>query len=217
MSQLLHYKILATTTLDFLKEHFSKSIIVDGRSTIGEYYEQQQLLVEKYYQKKATSLLKKKFESLSAPLLRRGDLEFARYISEKTGKDLDIVSDEKEEMHQHKIAELLKEHDKEKKPSSRKSKRYKEIPAIFAPDGRKHLHIVHWTSGQQSSTSVTIVFEKASTGIYCKIGLDQELTAVWKDNDSILITTKKDHLREAVKYRQVQSFDDIVTIEYAEV
>ncbi|MBO9633935.1 MAG: hypothetical protein J7578_12535 [Chitinophagaceae bacterium] len=215
MSQLLHYKILATATLDYLKAHFSKSIIVDGRSHIGEYYEQQQLLVEKYFQKKATGLLKKKFESLSGPLRKRGDQAFARYIAERTGQQLDVVS-EAQEAFQQRAAKFLAKPVNEQRRSAGTNNGYEESPAIIAPDGRKRLHIVRGRSGQQMTSSVTIVFEQSSTGIYCKLGLDEELTAVWKDNDSILITSKKDDLPETTKYRQVQSFDELVTIEYAE-
>lgn len=255
MSQLHYYRDLTKATLDYLTAHYSKSIIVDGRSYIGEYYAQQQLQADKYFQRKATSLLKKQFERLVDPLRKRGDQAFARFISERTNQEFDIFKELNERVRQivarNKISsldevsevstvlnihqrsgadpayeEMLKgllqqylatHHELQYKDQLKTADKNNDRQEIISPDGRKRLHISRWRSGKSSSTTVSIIFEHASTGIYGKTGIDPVLTAAWKDNGTILISTGNEGLNEDLKYRTVQSFDEIVNIEYVEL
>jgi hypothetical protein len=85
----------------------------------------------------------------------------------------------------------------------------------ISPDGKRRVTVTEWSDGKNSSTSVIIFFDKASGPIYGASGLYSDVNASWKDNNTIVIETKKSYFN-GLQHRKVQSFDDIIFVEYIE-
>jgi hypothetical protein len=86
---------------------------------------------------------------------------------------------------------------------------------LISPDGKKQLNIVRSNSTKcHIIMYVELTFKQATGTVYATSSLDNDLKAIWKDNQTIIITTKKGDTNVMSRYCTVQSFDEIVTIEY---
>lgn len=94
-----------------------------------------------------------------------------------------------------------------------KPKHFEELEAI-SPDGERKLRVVQWSDSKHASTYVEIMFPAASGPIFGMNGI-HEVKAFWKDNSTIVIEAPRDHSANT-QYKQVRSFDDVITIEYIE-
>lgn len=65
------------------------------------------------------------------------------------------------------------------------------------------------------ATQVIVNFNNSGAGVYSVQGINKEIKAYWKDNSTIVIETSKNH-KETQKVQQVQSFNNIVKVEYIE-
>ncbi len=95
-----------------------------------------------------------------------------------------------------------------------KPKHYKQREEI-APDGKHRLTINECTSGKHSSTTVSVCFTETMIQVYYVDGIHSNINALWKDNNTIVIETEKNHTTHA-KYKKVETYGDIITIEYIE-
>ncbi|MES2653225.1 MAG: hypothetical protein V4663_15905 [Bacteroidota bacterium] len=95
-----------------------------------------------------------------------------------------------------------------------KLKHYKE-QEILSPDGKCTLAVRQWSAGKDDSTTVSVHFPKAHGEIYRVNGICDDIRAFWKDNQTIVIETRKDY-NAYPKYKQLRSFNDVVNIEYIE-
>jgi hypothetical protein len=86
---------------------------------------------------------------------------------------------------------------------------------VLSPDGKRRFNITEWGDGKHPSTFVTVCFDKASGPVYGANGLYPDLNAFWRDNNTIVIQIKKNYV-SGLKHRKVQSFDDIIFVEYME-
>jgi hypothetical protein len=84
-----------------------------------------------------------------------------------------------------------------------------------SPDGKRKLRIVQWSDGKHASTCVDVMFPTASGTVYDISGIHPDVKALWKDNSTIVIETKKLYPANA-QHRQVRSFNDVINIEYIE-
>ena len=84
-----------------------------------------------------------------------------------------------------------------------------------SPDGNRRLRVVQWRDGRHASTHVTVEFPTASGAVYGTRGICPDVKAWWKDNATIVIETSKAYTADT-QYRQVGSFDDVISIEYIE-
>lgn len=85
----------------------------------------------------------------------------------------------------------------------------------FSPDGKRRITVTEWSDGKHPSTNVTIFFDKVSGAIYGANGLYPDVNAFWKDNNTIVVETKKSYVN-GLQHRKLQSFDDIILVEYIE-
>jgi hypothetical protein len=85
----LHRQILLAT-IDYLNEQEDGRIIYDQFDPVAEYYQQQKLQFEKYFKQGRLDRLQQRLRSLTEGRLRRIDVNFASYIKEKTGYDIDL-------------------------------------------------------------------------------------------------------------------------------
>ncbi len=104
-----------------------------------------------------------------------------------------------------------------KPKSSRKNKHLSnQLSEAYSPDHQRKLIVAKsGTDENNASTYVVIQFEHASGPIFGTRGINPNINAYWKDNSTIVIETKKDYI-VVTQCEQVQSFQDIVKIEYIE-
>jgi hypothetical protein len=70
--------------------------------------------------------------------------------------------------------------------------------------------------GKNAHTEVGITLKGGSGCIYCVKGENLLIKAYWKNNNTIVIETKKEYVAD-VRHNQVSSFEDVVKIEYIEI
>jgi hypothetical protein len=98
--------------------------------------------------------------------------------------------------------------------SGPKLKHFEEQQAI-SPDGKRRLRIVQWSDGKHASTYVTVEFPTASGAVYGLSGICPDVKAWWKDNSTVVIETNREYTAHS-QNKKVQSFDDVISIEYVE-
>lgn len=95
-----------------------------------------------------------------------------------------------------------------------------EDEVMIAPDGNRRLTLTHVISGAHASTGIDINFDRPDGGsggsIYSLDGIHRDVKAFWKDNQTIVIETKKDYVANT-KCTRVRSFADEINIEYVEI
>jgi hypothetical protein len=99
------------------------------------------------------------------------------------------------------------------------SKQYSEITS---PNGKSKIIVYNSGKGKNATTSVGVVIEFYSGTVFGRIGMNSDVKAYWKNDNTIVIETRKDfELRKDyiinTRYEQVQSYNDIIKIEYIEV
>ncbi|HTN21003.1 MAG TPA: hypothetical protein VL125_11025 [Pelobium sp.] len=70
--------------------------------------------------------------------------------------------------------------------------------------------------GKNAHTEVGITLNGGSGCIYCVKGENLLIKAYWKNNNTVVIETKKEYVAD-VRHNQVGSFEDVVKIEYIEI
>jgi hypothetical protein len=92
----------------------------------------------------------------------------------------------------------------------------RQIQFQYSPDKRCSVEI--YEAGLDSidcSTQVIVNFKNTGAGIYSVNGINRGIKAYWKDNSTIVIETFKKY-EATQKMPQIQSFSDIVKVEYIE-
>jgi ribosomal protein L31E len=116
--------------------------------------------------------------------------------------------------------QLYSNEKKSTKPHSSLVKYYhKEIADIASPNGKYSVSIAE--SGpdkEKAQTSITLNIEKAGgSSIYYAKGTDLNIKAYWKNNNHLIIETKKSYeaLHEG-RRRELRHYNDVVKIEFIE-
>lgn len=106
---------------------------------------------------------------------------------------------------------------KDKRTSSGKTNYFiKEVSESYSPDNKRKVTIIESGRNENhASTQVAIQFGQSGAGVYAANGVNLGIKAYWKNNNTILVETRKDYL-VLQKWEQVQSFQDIVIVEYIE-
>jgi hypothetical protein len=273
-SELLRHRDLLLATIDYLILQHADSFVVDNEDHTRHYYEQEKRKAEKNYKNSKLDILQKKLEFHWKTLQHNVDLNFANFIKDKTGYEIDLFADvrtrvdsilsrnsirnKKEErdistmLHYfinsgsstnivNELKALLSDyHNRIQKKRNKQTEvintlakdglliktisvstgskptHFKE-EKIVSPDGFRKLLIVQWSDGDQAATSVTLQFANGASGaIYSTKGIHPNITASWIDNSTVLIRTRNAYDIEP-RHKEVRSFDDSITIRYAEV
>ena len=106
---------------------------------------------------------------------------------------------------------------KNKRKSSTKNNYFtNQLSAIYSPDNKRKLTITESGDDNSAATQIFIEFENGGgAGVYATNGISLGIRTYWKDKNTIVIETKKDYLA-LQKWEQVQSFKEIVKVEYIE-
>lgn len=95
-----------------------------------------------------------------------------------------------------------------------KLKHYKEQEEL-SPDGKLTLSVTQRSAGDTNSTTVSVTFPKAHGEIYRVNDICADIKAFWKDNQTVVIETRKDYTAYP-QFNQLRSFDNVINIEYVE-
>lgn len=87
---------------------------------------------------------------------------------------------------------------------------------VKAPDGKRSIRIHESTRGDHSSTEVSIQFENIGCGLHSTEGINPSINAYWKDNQTIVIETKKE-FSSSIRHGKIESYGGVITIEYKEI
>jgi hypothetical protein len=91
--ELVRHRSILLATLDYLEKLFGGSFVCDQYDPLAEYYQQQKIQTEKYFRQLKLDRLQQQLVKLTRDLQNRVDLNFAGYIKENTGYDIDIFED----------------------------------------------------------------------------------------------------------------------------
>lgn len=87
------HKTLLLATLDYHIEHYTGGLVFDQGDPAAEYHLKQKQQTEKYFQQRRLDRLQKMLDRLLENIMNRADLHFASYIKEKTGYNLDVFEE----------------------------------------------------------------------------------------------------------------------------
>lgn len=144
----------------------------------------------------------------------------------ETGKDIKVWeslgSDEKTII-KRKIAlqKFLTKISAEKEKPKRRSKQRddyfsNQLLKISSPDDKRTLTLTEsGTDENNCSTQILIDFKGGGAGVYAAKGINLSIKTFWKDNQTIVVETKKTYL-VLQKWEQVQDYQDIIKVEYIE-
>ncbi|WP_018343453.1 hypothetical protein [Cytophaga aurantiaca] len=106
---------------------------------------------------------------------------------------------------------------KSKRQSSSKEKHFFNVLLESpSPDNKRTLILTEsGTEGIGEHTQVFIQFESSCSGVYAPNGINLGIKTYWKDNNTIVIETKKE-FRATEKWEQIQNYKDIIKVEYIE-
>lgn len=90
-----------------------------------------------------------------------------------------------------------------------------EIEEIVSPDGKRHIQLSRRSDGKHHLTSLSVQFKETSGVIYEASGIYPAIKAYWKDNQTIVVSTKKAY-QPNTQYRQLSHYNDSISIEYIE-
>ena len=90
------------------------------------------------------------------------------------------------------------------------------ISETYSPDKTKILTLKeHGWKGERGYTQVFINFSGTGSGVYSVDTTGADIKAYWMDDNQIVIETKKSY-KCSQKWKQIQSFGDIVKVSYIE-
>jgi len=264
---------LVDAAIEYELIYTAPEIVYDGFAPLKEHFLRQQKSAAAYFDAGNLPALKRLFQQLTAKLTYIADLQFVKFIEEKSGFEFKPfagledetnrilnngkIQNEEEKKSADLQLEIYKQTDpeskkisllheliidyyeaappKENKPTwSKEIKREKvgdhflvdvvsgtgpepliyESEMIWSPDDKRRLSITRQSiDGKSGYTLVGINFTRASINIYQVDELNSNIKANWKDNNTVRIQTQR-NINAVVQYKTVQSFDEVINIEY---
>jgi hypothetical protein len=93
---------------------------------------------------------------------------------------------------------------------------FNQLSESLSPDSKRLLSLAEsGTDENNCSPQVAITFENSGSGVYAVNGMNLGIKTYWKDNNTIVIETKKSFVAHQ-RWEQVQNFQDIVKVVYLE-
>lgn len=186
---------------------FTKDIVKAGDLSFSRY-----IKATTGYDFEVDNVLEKK---LDAVLKRRKIRNRDEYYSmlELRGEFRQFYPDEHEKMEE--LDKLLMAY--KDVPPEVPTHYYKEISMSFSPDGICKLTVLEsGSSKDRGYTQVKLDFGRHScSSVYVVHAIGLDIRAYWVNNNAIVIETKKDYVSNR-KQDQVQSFSDVIQVEYVE-
>lgn len=271
--ELQRLKAVVDAAIEYNLIYTAPEIVYDGFAPLVEHFMRQQNLAAEYFEAGNLPALKRLFKKLTTKLAYIADLQFVKFIEEKSGFEFNPfagleeetnhilkngkIQNEKERKSAELQLEIYKQIDpeskkisllhkliidyyevappKENKPTWSKVLKQEYIgnlektsyvfgtgpePLIYederikSPDGERVLSITqHSSDGKTGVTMIHVILTRTSLPIYQLNELNSNIQAYWEDNNTVVIQTSG-NLKAVVQYNTVQSFDDVIRIEY---
>jgi len=204
-SALDQHRAIFLATIDFFFQNGAGRVIVDGDDIVGKHYKKKQFKAETHYRNGNLELLQRVMRKTGGLSKLVQYNEYLTFIKERTGYDAAIVK------------QILAERPgKTKKVIINGSdSTHKKLAEVVAPDNKRKIAIHEFSRlHQPAMTSVDIHFGRSGAGVYLVEGVDLGIDVYWKDNNTIIIGTRKEYVAISKHAEQYQSLDDVVKVEY---
>jgi hypothetical protein len=199
------HRVVFLATLDFFLRSESGRVIVDGEDAAARHYEKLRMKAETHYQNGNLERLQQVMrETGGLPKLAQ-DKEYLAFIKERTGYDAETVQ------------QILPERVSYTKVVTVNGDTitHKKLAELVAPDNKCAIIVREIDRPHHPViTMVDIRFPKAGASVYMVEGANLDITIYWKDNNTVIIKTRKEYVAMSKPAKQYQSLDDVVKVEY---
>ncbi|HEY8897022.1 MAG TPA: hypothetical protein VIM79_19500 [Niastella sp.] len=200
------HRAIFLATIDFLLQNASRRVIVDNDDALARYYENMQLKGEKHYRAGNLKLLQRVMRELNVmPELAKDD-NYITFMKERTGYDEETIKQTIPAALPDKIKTVF---------VNPTDVTHKILAEKYSPDNKRKI-IVRETNilNHSVTTYIDIQFERSGTSVYIVEGDNLDINSYWKDNNTIIIETRKEYVAKSKHGEQYQSFDDVVKVQY---
>lgn len=205
------HRAIFLATIDYFLERGAARVIIDQDDMEARYYEKLKQKAEKHYQNGRLDLLQRVMRKIGwSPRMLQDD-SYMTFINERIDYDVEILK-------QILFDKLLKYKNKgvfiKEIFINEGDIIHKDFTEKYSPDNKRKIIVDEGKLPEPGVTNVTLHFSKASINIYTVEGTGLDITVYWKDNNTVIIETRKDYVASSKHGEQYQSLDDIVKVEY---
>lgn len=199
------HRAIFLATIDFFLKNAAGRVIADGDDVVGKYYKKLQLKAEGHYQSGNLEGLQQVMREIDGSPRLLQDNSFVTFIKEQTGYNAERVQQILPERLSKTKSVIINGNDRT----------HKKLAEIVAPDNKRKIIVRELERPSQPViTSVDIQFEQAGASVYMVEGVNLDITVYWKDNNTVIIETRKEYVVLSKHAEQYQSLDDVVKVEY---
>ena len=201
------HRAIFLATIDFILQHATGRVIVDNHDSFAIYYENFRSKGEKQYQAGDLKGLQRVMRELNVMPQLAMDDNYITFIKERTGYDAETIKQT--------IPAALPDKNKDViiNPSD---VTHKMLAEVYSPDNKRKI-IVRETNilNHSVTTYLDLQFERSGgSSVYSVEGANLDINVYWKDNNTVIIETRKEYVAKSKHAEQYQSFDDVVKVEY---
>ncbi len=236
--ELRRLRDIILASIDYSLEKSANIMKIDGKAPGESRYQKLKQNTEKYFKQNQLDKLKQTLSKALEDPLARGDSGFDNYIQEKTGHEISIF-----QIFQERVDKIIKQNkikneeefhdvarminvlhnlcsDFNKRRS--KTKHFKddyvpeELSHIKSPNEKFRLIIYeNERNGEYGTTTVFVRSENAQAGLYDFRGVKLNIRAYWKDDNTIVIESKKEY-KFLSRHKQIQFANDVIDVNLIE-
>jgi hypothetical protein len=197
------HRAIFRATIDYLLEKAASRVIVDQDDIVARQYEKMQQKAEKHYRNGKLELLQRVMREMGALLPLLQEDSYITFMKERTGYDVEVLK------------QILPNHKSKGVFIDEKNINYKKLAEKYSPDNKRKIIVTEIAPmPEQVVTNVDIHFGRAGASVYTVEGAGLDINVYWKDNNTVLIETRKDYVATSKHAEQYQCLDDIVKVEY---
>lgn len=201
------HRAIFLATIDYLLERGAGRVIVDQVDMVGGYYEKLKQKAEMHYTNGRLDLLQRVMREIGwSPQLLQDD-SYITFMKERTGYDAEMLKQI--------LPDKLLNYKRKEVFINEDDIIHKQLSEKYSPDNKRKLTV--YEAGRLPGrivTNVNIDFGKSGVNIYTVEGAGLHINVYWKDNNTIIIETRKDYVAISKQASQYQSLDDIVMVQY---
>jgi hypothetical protein len=200
------HRTVFLATIDYLLQNATGRVIVDNEDALAKYYEKLILKAEKLYQAGNLKLLQRVMREIhGVPRLTQND-NYVAFMKERTGYDSEILTQT--------LPVALPNRNKSVIINS-PDVAHKMLAEIYSPDNKRKITVRETSMLNHAvMTNVDIQFGLSGASVYMAEGVNLDINIYWKDNHTLIIETRKDHLVKSKHGKQYQCLNDVVNVEY---
>jgi len=236
--ELRRLRDIILATIDYSLQKSANIIKIDGQAPWESHYQKLKQNTEKYFKQNQLEKLKQTLSKALEDSIAGGDSGFDNYIREKTGHEISIV-----QIIQERVDKIIKQNkiknEKEFHDAARminvlhnlrsdfnkrrtKTKHFKddyvpkELTHIKSPNEKFRLIVYeNERNGEYGTTTVSVRSENAQASLYDVRGVKLNIRAYWKDDNTIVIESKKEYTVLS-RHNQIQFANDVIDVNLIE-